>query len=300
MHAGGAGRVRLVERRDTVRHDRIGGQRRQTRTSQQHAEVGARFVDVHARLGIERGRRDVGEPVHEPRLTKVVVDDEQTVRGEPFADGAERLLGEHVALEPHAGEARLHGQRVDEREDDQVVLLVGRPQVVSCVVVDPRHPRIGVRPIRMVGEAQPHDHGIDLDGVHVRRAVLQRGRDVGAGPGAEDEHVLERVAEDRVGPLVEVLLVIDRRHRLVKDVVHLDDRVGAFLADGDLVVGRPDGAARHRVHEHERRGEKQQIDRHAREPRLLRCSRDPAIAGAEAPRRTPARTRSTATARATT
>ena len=157
-------------------HDRIGGQRRQTRSGQHHAEIGARFVDVHARLGIERGRGDVGEPVHEPRLTKVVVDDEQTVRREPFADGAERLFGEHVALEPHAGEARLHRQRVDEREDDEVVLLVGRPQEVSRVVVDSRDTRIGVRPIRMVREAEPHDHRIDLDGVHVRGAMVQRPR----------------------------------------------------------------------------------------------------------------------------
>ena len=85
--------------------------------------------------------------------------------------------------------------------------------------------------------------GIDLHRVDVLRAVVQRGGDVGAGAGAEDQHVLERVAERHVRPLVEVFLLLHRRHRLVEDVVDLDDGVGAVLADGDLVVRRPDGAA---------------------------------------------------------
>ena len=59
------------------------------------------------------------------------------------------------------------------------------------------------------------------------RAVPQRRRDVGAAAGAEDQHLVERVAEDRVRPLIEVFLLRDRRHRLVKDVIHLDDRVRA-------------------------------------------------------------------------
>ena len=52
MHASGARRVRLVERRDPLGHDRIGGQRRQTRSGQHHPEVGARLVNVDARLGL--------------------------------------------------------------------------------------------------------------------------------------------------------------------------------------------------------------------------------------------------------
>ena len=48
---------------------------------------------------------------------------------------------------------------------------------------------------------------------------------------AENQHVVEGVAEDRVRPLIEVFLLRDGRHRLVKDVVDLDDRVRAVLED---------------------------------------------------------------------
>ncbi len=97
------------------------------------------------------------------------------------------------------------------------------------------------------------------------RAVPERGRDVGARAGAENQDVVERVAEDGVRPLVEVFLLLDRRHRLVEDVVHLDDRVGALLADGDLVVRRPDRAARHDLNEAQRDREQRQADGHAGE-----------------------------------
>ena len=46
-----------------------------------------------------------------------------------------------------------------------------------------------------------------------------------------------------------------------------------LLADGDLVVRRPDGAARHHVDDHERRAQKQQIHRNAREPWRFGASR---------------------------
>ena len=82
--------------------------------------------------------------------------------------------------------------------------------------------------IRMMRAPEPDDRRIDLDGVDVLDAVPQRRGDVGAGAGAEDQDVLERVAEHAVRPLVEVFLLLDRRHRLVKDVVHLDDGVGAL------------------------------------------------------------------------
>src|SRR5438067_1780663 len=51
--------------------------------------------------------------------------------------------------------------------------------------------------------------------------------------------LLEKKNEHRVRPLVEVLLAIDRRHRLVEDVVNIDYVVVAILEDGDAVVGRP-------------------------------------------------------------
>ena len=79
--------------------------------------------------------------------------------------------------------------------------------------------------VGMVLPAEPDDDRIDLDRVDVLGAMPQRRGDVGPRPGAEDEHVLERVAEDHVGPLVEVFLLLHRGHRLVKDVVDLDHGV---------------------------------------------------------------------------
>ena len=90
--------------------------------------------------------------------------------------------------------------------------------------------------IRVILPAETHDDRIDLDGVDMLGAMLQRGGDVGSRARAEHEHVLERVAEHHVGPLVEVFLLFDRGHRLVKDVVDLDDGVGPVLADRDLVI----------------------------------------------------------------
>ena len=98
-------------------------QRFQPRSGHHHAQVGPRLVHVDVRfLAESRGRR-VREPVDQPPLAEVVVDHQHAVRRQMIPDRLERLLGEHVALEPHAREARLHGQRIDQREDHEVVLL---------------------------------------------------------------------------------------------------------------------------------------------------------------------------------
>ena len=184
-------------------------------------------MHVHPRLGAEGDRgRDVRQAIDQPLLAEVVVDDEQAVGSEAVADGAERLLGEHVALEAHAREARLQRQRINQRKDDEVVFLVRGAEEVPGVVVDDRYARIVERMVGMQALAEPEDRRVDLHGIDVLGAVHQRGRDVGAGAGAENQHVLEAVAKDRVRPLIEVFLLRDRGHRLVKDVVHLDDRVG--------------------------------------------------------------------------
>ena len=107
----------------------------------------------------------------------------------------------------------------------------------------------------MVLAPQPHDDGIDLDRVDALRAVLQRRGHVGARARAEDQHVLEAVAEHLVRPLVEVLLLPDRRHRLVEDVVHLHHGFLALRVRGDLVVRRPQRVARQPVRHAERHGQ---------------------------------------------
>ena len=99
--------------------------------------------------------------------------------------------------------------------------------------------------------AEAQDHRVDLDGIDVPGAMPQRRRDVSAGAGAEDQHVVERVAEHRVRPLIEVFLLVDRRHRLVEDVVDLDDRVRAVLEQRDAVVRRPQAAALHAIDDQE-------------------------------------------------
>ena len=121
---GGTRIVRLPERRHAIGHDRVGRQRLQPGAGQHHAEIGARGVDVDPRLVAEGDGGRIRQPVNEPLLAEVVVDHQHTVGRQAITDGAERLLGEHVALEPDPGEARLQRQRVDESEHHQVVLLV--------------------------------------------------------------------------------------------------------------------------------------------------------------------------------
>ena len=94
--------MRLPERRHAIRHDRIRRQRRQSRPGNDDPQIGARLVHVHARLGTERDSGRVREPIDEPALAEVVVDDQQSVGLQPVPHRTERFLGEHVALEADA------------------------------------------------------------------------------------------------------------------------------------------------------------------------------------------------------
>src|SRR6185295_6642560 len=107
----------------------------------------------------------------------------------------------------------------------EVVMLRRRPQKMTRVVVDDRDPWIRIRMIGMMLAAEANDRRIDLHRINMANAMTKRGSDIGSGAGAEYQHVLKRVAEDAIGPLIEVFLLLNRRHRLVKDVVHLDDGV---------------------------------------------------------------------------
>ena len=256
--------VRMVVRGDPVGGRRPVGHTRDAWPREHHAQIPVLLVNVHARVLSEHARRRVGQPVHQPLLAEVVVDDQHAVRLQPCLDRAEGLLGEHETLEPHGREARLQRQRVDEREHHQVVLLRGRPQEVPGIVGDDVDAGIVERPVGMMLPAQLHDDRIDLHRVHVVGAVQQCRSDVGARAGPQDQHALERVAEHRVRPLVEVLLLFDRRHRLVEDVVDLHHRLLRLGEGGDLVVRRPhrprreavDDADRHRQHDDARDGQR--------------------------------------------
>ena len=132
------------------------------------------------------------------------------------------------------------------------------------VVVDDGHARIRIRMIRMMLAAEPDDRRIDLDRIDMSTPWRSAAATSVPEPAPRISTSSKRVAEHAIRPLVEVFLLLDRRHRLVKDVVHLDDRVGPCLADGDLVVRRPDRTARHHVDEHQRSGEQHEIDAHER------------------------------------
>ena len=81
-----------------------------------------RLMDVDVRILAEHDGRRVRQPVHEPALAEIVVDDEHAVDLQMGPHVAEGLFREHIALEPHAREARLQGERIDQREHDEVVL----------------------------------------------------------------------------------------------------------------------------------------------------------------------------------
>ena len=129
--------------------EHVGGQRRrrrqlrEPRPGQHHREVGAILVHVTAADRVRTPSADgVGQAIDQPLLAEVVVEHHHAARRQVLAHRLERLLREHVALEPHAGEARLHRQRVDQREHDEVVLLRRRPQEMPGVVVDDGDARI--------------------------------------------------------------------------------------------------------------------------------------------------------------
>ena len=68
---------------------------------------------------------------------------------------------------------------------------------MSSVVKVPDHPRVGVRPVGMVADADALDNGVNLDCVNAADTVPQRMRDVVTGPCADDQFILEWRAASR-------------------------------------------------------------------------------------------------------
>ena len=108
--------------------------------------------------------------------------------------------------------------------------------------------------------AEAHDDRVDLNRVDVLGAVTERRGDVGSRTGSENQHIVEAVAEHGVGPLIEVFLLIDVGHRLVKNVIHLDDGVVAILGHIDFVVRGPQAVATHAMNDDQRCGQQQERD----------------------------------------
>ena len=175
----------------------------------------------------------------------VVVHREHAAGGEPLTDRRHRLLREEVRLEPERPLAGDERERVGEREQDQVELLVG-PFEEGAAVVDVRgHPGVAVRLLGVEVPADALEHRIDLDGVDRRGAFAQRDGDVVAVARTDDEHATGIAREVFVGPNVELLLQpLERQRRLVRERVHADRRAAVLLGeDAHPVVRRPRVAA---------------------------------------------------------
>ena len=161
------------------------------------------LVDAQQRLGPERLIQHVRELRDQPGLAVVVVEHEDPVVSEVVADACEGLLGEQEGLEAEVGRRAHQRQGIGQREDDQVVLLVGVAQEGAAVVDVPRDARILVGAIRVLRDADGLDLGVDLDRVDVLGAVRQRLRHVAATAGPDDQHVVVRAARE---PVVDLLV----------------------------------------------------------------------------------------------
>ena len=112
-------------------------------------------------------------------------------------------------------------QRIDQREDNQIVLAAGGTQEVPAVRQVHLHARILVGPVRVVVPAETLDDRVDLDGIDARigRGPRQRAAHVVAGPRPDDENIVERrlgcVPVQQVGNRVAGERILTADHILV-------------------------------------------------------------------------------------
>jgi hypothetical protein len=88
----------------------------------------------------------------------------------------------------------VQNQRVDQGVHDEVVFPIGGAQEVPPIVQVPHDARILVGVIGMKVDADVLDCRVDLDRIDAIGSEVRRVRDVVAGAGADDQHVLERRA----------------------------------------------------------------------------------------------------------
>jgi hypothetical protein len=226
---------------DAVRHrlpGRLVGQHGQPPAAQRRSHLRAGRLPERVQ---HRGRVAVVQVVR-----VVVVHGHGAAGGQVRPGGLDRLLGEQVALQPQVGLPVDRGQRVGQREQDQVVVLLGVLQEGPAVSVVQGHPRAVVRVVRVLALAELDQDRVDLHRVHVLRALGQCHRDVVTRAGPHDQDVLQRRARHvLVRVEVELLLLVQhgqRAGRLVRDVIGRHVQRGVGLATelcGDLVVRGP-------------------------------------------------------------
>ena len=131
-----------------------------------------------------------GVPAQQERLV-VVVHRERAAGGQVRLGRGQRLLGQQVALQPQGGLPGQRGQRVGQREQDQVVPLVRVLQVGPAVFDVHADPAVLVGMTRVHLAHPEQQQRIDLDGIDVPGALGQGDRDVVARPGPDDQDVAQ-------------------------------------------------------------------------------------------------------------
>ena len=233
-------------RRDGVAGRRCAGKRRDGRSVGEHRFIAVE--DVQDRLRPEGRAEHRIDLRHQPGLAVVVVQNEDPVRTQVISNGLEGFDREQERLEPQVSRGTDERERIRQREDDHVVVLGRGSQECPAVVDIPAHARVGVWPQGMLVHADLLDCRVYLDGIDVLGPVLQSHRDIVAGPGPDDQHVVVGTPGE---PLVylEVRLVgwLAGPHGLMGNAVdgyagrRQPGRVQA-LVQVDSVIGRPRGA----------------------------------------------------------
>ena len=227
---GRRGDLGAVPEAGAVRHrpGRVHGEHGQAAPAERRPDLGAGRPPERV---LDRGR----VPALQERRV-VVVHRERAARCQVGAHRLERLLGEQVALQPDPRLPGQRGQRVGQREQDQVVVLRGVLQEGAAVIDVRGQPGAGVGVVR-VHVAEPHQQRVDLHRVDVPGALGQGDGRVVARPGPDDQDVAQRRLGDvPVGVEVERLLLVHHGQgtgRLVGDVVrgHVQRR-GSRRASG--------------------------------------------------------------------
>ncbi len=135
-------------------------------------------------------------------------------------------------------------------------MVFGRLQERPAVVDVHGHPRVLIGMVGVALLADLHDPRVDVDGVDVLGALGQCDRDVGPGPCADDQYVVQRVVRSPLVRLGVLLLAVGQlpvggRHQLVRNAVDRDvhdvDVVEDPVLGLDLVVRGPADAGSERL-----------------------------------------------------
>ena len=149
---------------------------------------------------VQQTEEPVGNPLHVHREGQ----GNDPVRSEAISDFLDALCRVDVVVEAHARHVREQPVRVEEAEDDRVVLLIRSCEERTRVGDVQMNARVVVRVLRMQLLAEIRDVGVDLDCVDLcdGRAPQRRGNVV---TGARADHEDALGVDEAVGQVVEDL-----------------------------------------------------------------------------------------------